>query len=225
MDANREPLDIDEPVSVAFGVGPRSRELGPPLSAERHGEGLLVPYYLVKTQFPAPGAYAFQATVGDRKATAAVEVIDPAGDQTVKPGDPLISTPTPTPSNPQGVDPICTREPVCPLHDVSLDAALAERKPLAVLFATPAFCQTATCGPVLDVLLAEQTAYADRVRFVHVEIFKDRNAKDTAPAVQTYKLQAEPWLFLAGADGKVRERISGPYDKTELRSALDRLTA
>jgi hypothetical protein len=225
VDADREPIDTDEPVAVAFGVAPQSRQLGPPVLAERHSDGLLTPYYLVKTQFPSPGAYALAARVGDRQATAAVEIVDPAGDPSPKPGDPMVVTPTPTPANAQGVDPICTREPVCPLHTVSLDAALTERKPLVVLFATPAFCQTATCGPVLDVLLAEQAAFADRVRFVHVEVFRDRTAKVTAPGVNAYQLQAEPWLFLAGADGRVRERLSGPYDKTELRSALERLTA
>jgi len=223
VDGNREPLTTSDPVTVAFGVAPRSRELGPALPAERHDDGLAMPYYLVKTQFPAPGAYALQATVGSREAVAAVEVIDPTADPSPKAGEPMIATPTPTPGDPHGVDPICTREPACPLHAVSLDAALAEAKPVVALFATPAFCQTATCGPVLDVLLAEQAAFADRVTFVHVEIFKDRNAQETAPAVQAYKMQNEPWLFLAGADGVVRERISGPYDRAEVRAALQRL--
>jgi hypothetical protein len=107
---------------------------------------------------------------------------------------------------------------------VSLDAALGEGKPLAVLFATPAYCQTATCGPVLDVLLAERGGFPG-MRFIHVEIFTDRTTKDTTAALKAYKLQNEPWLFLAGADGVVRERLSGPFDKTELRAALQRLTA
>jgi hypothetical protein len=225
VDGDRKPVTSDAAVTVRFGDAPQSRTLGPPLPAERHTDGLLTPYYLVKTQFPAPGAYAIQADVGGKPAMAAVEVIDPARDATPKPGERLIATPTPTPADKRGVDPICTREPECPLHDVSLDVALGEGRPLAVLFATPAFCQTATCGPVLDVLLKEREAFADKVRFVHVEIFKDRNAKETAPAVGAYKLQNEPWLYLAGADGVIRERLAGPYDRVELRGALQRLTA
>ena len=225
VDGERKPVETDAAVTVRFGDAPQSRQLGAALPAERHADGLLTPYYLVKTQFAAPGAYALQADVGGRAAVAAVQVLDPSQDPAPKPGDRLLSVPTPTAANSQGVDPICTRDPVCPLHEVSLDAALGQGTPLAVLFATPAFCQTATCGPVLDVLLSAREGFADRVTFVHVEIFKDRDAKETAPAVQAYKLQNEPWLFLAGADGVVRERLAGPYDRTELHAALGRLTA
>jgi hypothetical protein len=121
------------------------------------------------------------------------------------------------------VEPICTRQPVCPLHDVSLDAALKEGKPLAVLFGTPKFCKTNTCGPVLDVMLDEMAPFASRVRFLHVEIYTDEKADTTTPAVDAYNLQGEPFLFLAGADGVVRSRIAGPYDKAELRGALTAL--
>jgi hypothetical protein len=223
VDADRNPIKTDAEVTVAFGVAPQVKQYGPPIPATRHADGLLMPYYIVRTQFPQPGAYALRATVGGKTAEAAVQVLDPAQDPAPQPGQPLVSTPSPTSANPLGVDPICTREPVCPLHDVSLDAALREGKPLAVLFATPAYCQTATCGPVLDVLLAERGAFPG-MRFIHVEIFTDRTTKDTTAALKAYKLQNEPWLFLAGADGVVRERLSGPFDKTELRAALQRLT-
>lgn len=225
VDADRKPVDTDEPVTVRFGQAPQSRELGDPIPAERHAEGLETPYYLARTQFPSPGAYALQVDVGGRMATAAVQVLDPAQDPTPKPGDRLVSTPTPTTADNRGVDPICTREEQCPLHQVSLDAALTEGRPLAVLFATPAYCQTATCGPVLDILLGEQAAFADRVRSIHVEIFTDRTAKVAAPALGAFKLQSEPVLYLAGADGVVRDRFTGPFDRSELRAALERLSA
>ena len=35
----------------------------------------------------------------------------------------------------------------------TLAQALTEKRPLALLVATPAFCQISICGPVLDVLL------------------------------------------------------------------------
>lgn len=70
----------------------------------------------------------------------------------------MIAVPTPTIADARGTNPICTRQPQCPFHNVSLDAALKERRPLVVLFATPARCQTDTCGPVLDVLLEERAA-------------------------------------------------------------------
>jgi hypothetical protein len=129
-----------------------------------------------------------------------------------------------------GVDPICTRDPQCPFHDVSLDAALGEKRPVAAIFSTPALCQSRVCGPVLDVLVKEADAFKDRIRFVHVEVyrsmkvdFNDPNA--LAPGMQAYHLTFEPVLFLAGADGVVRERLDGPYDALECRDALGRLAA
>ncbi|MFP5378014.1 MAG: hypothetical protein ACLGIO_14690, partial [Acidimicrobiia bacterium] len=141
------------------------------------------------------------------------------------PGTAMVAAPSPTTADPLGVDPICTADPPCPLHDVSLDAALGERRPLAVLFATPALCQSRLCGPVLDTLLEQREAFADRVRFLHVEIYTDRTGETLAPTVQAYNLTAEPVLFLAGADGTVRERLDNAFDRVEARAALERLVA
>jgi hypothetical protein len=180
----------------------------------------------VRHRFAKPGFATVGASYEDRTAEAALQVVDPATTMVPFPGKPMIPTPTPTVADARGVNPICTRQPACPLHDVSLDAALAERRPVAVLFATPALCQSRLCGPVLENLLAHRDAFADRVRFVHVEIFKalDRNAP-TTEAVQAYHLEQEPFLFLAGADGVVRERLDNAYDRVEARQALERLVA
>jgi hypothetical protein len=223
----QDPIAADADVKVLFGQV-QGQSVGTkigPFTPERHGDGLPRPYHLVRATFPAPGNYAIQATVNGNEALAALEAVDPAADASPKPGQPMISTPTPTPADKKGVDPICTATPVCPLHDVSLDAALAEKKPLAVLFGTPAFCKTNTCGPVLDVMLEEMKPFAGRARFLHVEIYTDRTAKTTTPAVNAYNLQGEPVLFLAGADGVVRERIAGPYDRVEFRQAMEKLVA
>jgi hypothetical protein len=136
---------------------------------------------------------------------------------------------TPLPTDHRGVDPICTRQPACPLHDVSLDSALAEGRPTAVLFSTPALCQSRTCGPVLEILLGEVPRYASKVRFLHVEVYKSLQSNfteaDLTPGMKAYGLYFEPVLFLAGADGVIRSRLAGPFDRTEARAALDALVA
>ena len=220
----QDPIPAELEVAVRFGQvqGQTVGEAIGPFVAERHEDGLNRPYYLVRSTFPVPGNYAIQALV-DRKedVLAALEAVEVAKDGTPKRGQPLVATATPTKANPMGVDPICTATPPCPLHEVSLDAALAEKKPIAVLFGTPAFCKTDTCGPVLDIMLEEMKGFGDRARFVHVEIYTDRTTKVTTPPVQAYKLQGEPFLFIAGADGVVRERIAGPYDRAEFRQAME----
>ena len=61
---------------------------------------------------------------------------------------------------------------------------------MAVLFGTPAFCQTRTCGPVLDVLLSQRDAFSDRVHLLHVET--QPQATTYAPALSAYHLEFEP---------------------------------
>ncbi len=218
LQGDTSPLKPTSPVSITIG--------GQDLPSVLHDDGIELPYLLLRHRFAQPGFTTVRASYEGRTAEAALQVMDPASTMVPFPGKPMVSVPTPTPGDPRGVNPICTQQPACPLHDVSLDAALAERRPLAVLFATPALCQSRLCGPVLDNLLAQRGAFADRVRFLHVEIFTslDRGAA-TTEAVQAYHLQQEPFLFLAGADGVVRERLDNAYDRVEAREALERLVA
>ncbi|MEO6121547.1 MAG: hypothetical protein ABIW46_04845 [Acidimicrobiales bacterium] len=212
------PLLPDGPVSFSID--------GTDVEAELYADGSIpLPYYLVRHRFEQPGVVTVKAVTGAKNGEAAVEVLDPAGVKIPIPGTALISTPTPTVADARGVDPICTAEPACPLHEISIDAALAEKRPLAVLFATPARCMSRLCGPVLDNLLAYREAFADRVRFVHVEIYATRTGQGFAPAVSAYHLDSEPFLFLAGADGMVRERLDNAFDRTEVGAALGRLVA
>ena len=209
------PLAIDGPVELTID--------GEPVESTVHSDGTPLPYLLVRHRFAKAGNFEVAATYRGETGEAGIAVSEPGEVKVPFPGTAMISAPSPTPANTLGVDPICTADPPCPLHDVSLDAALAERRPLAVLFSTPALCQSRLCGPVLDTLLAQREAFADRVRFLHVEIYTDKTGKTLAPTVQAYNLAAEPVLFLAGADGIVRERIDNAFDRVEAKAALERL--
>lgn len=212
------PLPLDGPVSVSID--------GTEVEAEVHaGQGTPIPYLLVRHRFDKPGPAMAQVRYEGRTGETAIDVKDPSGVKVPVAGMAMVSTPSPTPASPLGVDPICTRDPVCPLHEVSLDAALAEKRPLAVLFSTPALCKSQFCGPVLDNLLAQQGQFADRVRFLHVEIYAGRDGKTLAPTVKAYNLPGEPILFLAGPDGVVRDRIDNAFDRAEAKAALERLVS
>lgn len=225
---------IDERVTVALlqGSGPYKTtepvELsidGQPVQSKMYNEGISLPYFLTRHRFDKPGVHDIKAKVGGRTLSTVVQVADPASVKVPYPGKPLIRTSTPTVANPQGVNPLCTLQPACPLHDVSLDAALDEKKPLALLFATPALCQSQLCGPVLQNLLALRDEFSGKVRMLHAEIFTNLQGQTVTPAVTAYALESEPFLFLAGADGIVRDRLDNAYDKAEVREALTRLVA
>lgn len=217
------PAKPTGPVTVAFKSP--SGTLGAPVQAPLHQEGISLPYFPVRHRFTTVGVHEAVVTYEGRTLTAAVNVND--GNSLPLPitGKPLISVPTPTTADHRGVEPICTRDPVCPLHEVSLDAALAAKKPIALLFSTPARCKSRLCGPVLENLLVHQAAFGDRVQFLHVEIYQQASSEGLAPAVEAYKLPGEPFLFLAGADGIVRDRLDNAFDRAEARSSLEKLLA
>lgn len=221
LDGQR-PVGAGTEVAISFAaVDGDATEFAP---ATRRDEGIEArPLYVAHHTFDQPGTYTATAKVGNRSAEAAVQVIDPATSKVPVPGQPLPAVPTPTTADARGVDPICTREPACPWHDISLDAALAEAKPIVLLVATPALCQSAVCGPVLDILMAVRGEYEPAVRFVHAEVFTDSSGNTTTLTVQSLQLENEPFLFMAGADGLVKERFDGPYDRAEAAAALSRL--
>jgi hypothetical protein len=107
----------------------------------------------------------------------------------------------------------------------SLADALESGKPTVLLFATPAFCQTRFCGPAYELTGELQTRYAEAVNFVHVEVYSDlpdpaATGWQLAPAMQTYGLRTEPWLFVIGGDGRVAYRVEGLFTAEEVEEQL-----
>ena len=160
------------------------------------------------------------------------QIFDPADVVVPLPGQPFPIVRFPTLSQPLGMNPICTRlAGPCPLHDVTMEEALATEAAVALLVATPALCQTAYCGPVLDVLL-ELVPEFPRVKFLHAEVYSnaalvENNYLDErilpSPTVADLALTFEPSLFLVRSDRTIFDRIDNVYDNTELRSVLQAL--
>jgi hypothetical protein len=205
-------------------LGPDDQPIGDAIEVARHAEGLPRGYFPLQFEVTDAGIYTARTEVDGSAAEMSLKVDVAADVRVVQPGDALPAVATPTTADAQGIDPICTNDPVCPLHEVSLADALGEDRPIVLLVATPAFCQIAICGPVLDVLLDVVDDFPD-LRFVHAEPFVDpATDQDTAtPIVDALGLHFEPCLVLAAADGTVVERLDTIYDRDELVEALGRL--
>jgi hypothetical protein len=132
---------------------------------------------------------------------------------------------TPVATSPAGRKKICTREPACPLHEISLDDALAAGRPTVVNFGTPLLCTSQICGPVVD----EQMVVADKLgakaSFVHVEIYPSRNTGKPVRALTEYGFSTEPWLLVVDRDGVIRARYEGPVTAGQIEDALRPLLA
>lgn len=229
-DADGAPIATGAPEEITFTVTRGGTQIGDPLTVKRRQDGAPLPFYPLRTSFPEPGSYAIKATI-DGYATGADIVVGKQSDVLlVQPGDPMRPIETPTPQNHEGVEPICTADPECPLHTPTLTRVLEDGKPTALLIGTPAYCQTGICGPVLDLLLEQQANYPE-VAFLHAEVYKNAAAvgniaKATpTPALDAYGLVFEPSLFLADANGIVVERLDSAFDREELVAGLDRISA
>ena len=181
-------------------------------------------YYAFRVPVADPGIYALVVDGGPAEG-ASFQVSEPGAIGVPGPGDALPPFDTPTTDDARGLDPICTREPACPFHELTLTEALAAGRPVAYLVGTPAFCQTGSCTPALEAMVELADEYADRFEFVHAEVFTDLTATTIAPAVEAVGMTYEPAVFLTDADGTVVDRLDGLWDVTELRERLDAATA
>jgi hypothetical protein len=218
-------FDVNLPRTVTVRMRRPDGGISAPVTVQRHEQDLPRGYFPLRTTFDTPGRWSIVLEAGKTQvetmvdAKAASELPSIPG-----PGDPLPKIPTPTKANHQGVNPICTNDPVCPFHSVSLDQVIGGTKPIVLIVSTPAFCQVAICGPVLGLLIKRRAQLEQAgLAVIHAEVYVDRNARQTAPTVDALGLDFEPSLFLAAPDGTVTDRLDSIFDGAELDEALARL--
>jgi hypothetical protein len=181
--------------------------------------------YTATLPFTSAGPYLVSAVVKgpqeEQVATspAQIRVTD---DPTVPSiGDPAVRVHTPTLESVAGdAEKIDTRIPPDSMHDVDLADALDRHRPVILLFATPALCQSRVCGPVTDVAEQVKAEYGDRADFIHMEIYNDNDPnKGLRPQVEAWGLRTEPFLFAIDRRGRVAERLDGAFSVAELEAA------
>jgi hypothetical protein len=145
------------------------------------------------------------------------------------PGQPAPRSHNPTVADVPDASYIDSGNPPDDMHQISIADAIAKHQKILVIFATPAFCTSRTCGPEVQVVQSLEPSYRDRLTFIHVEIYTnykpDPTKKQLAQTVIDWRLQTEPWIFLIGADGTIRDRFEGPSAADEVRDGIDRLFA
>ena len=132
---------------------------------------------------------------------------------------------TPVATSPAGRKKICTREPACPLHAISLDKALAAGKPTVLNFGTPLLCSSQMCGPVVDEQMVAADKLGARASFIHVEIYPSRDTAKPVKALTDYGFTTEPWILVIDRDGVIQARFEGPVTAGQIEDALRPLLA
>ncbi|HEY5816436.1 MAG TPA: hypothetical protein VIS95_08900 [Solirubrobacterales bacterium] len=123
---------------------------------------------------------------------------------------PTISTPTAADAG-EDLSEVTTRIPPDTQNRVDYADVLG-KEPIVLLFATPQFCQSRVCGPVVDVAEQVKDQYGDKAAFIHMEIFNDNDPnKGVRPQVRAFHLPSEPWLFAIDRDGTIRAEVEGAF--------------
>jgi hypothetical protein len=177
--------------------------------------------YVAPVDFPAAGDWVAEFTTAapgkpQEQISFQFQVLEKK--HVIVPGDKAPSVDTPTLSSVGGdVAKISTDpKPDKKFYETSISGALAAHKPFVLIFATPKFCQTSTCGPTLDKLKPVAASHPG-VTFINVEPYRlaDDHGQlqpvldaggnlQTVPASDAYGLLSEPYVFIVGGDGIVK---------------------
>jgi hypothetical protein len=182
--------------------------------------------YVANLSFRRPGRYDVLGLVrlDDRLVAAtpagpAARVV--ARDRVPEVGDRAPRTHTPTKASVSGdIQKIETRVPPDSMHEVDFADAVGKR-PVILVFATPALCQSRVCGPVVDIAEQVKAEHKGDAAFIHMEIYKDNElSKGFRPQVVAWGLPTEPWAFAIDKKGRIVARLEGAFSARELEEAL-----
>ena len=183
--------------------------------------------YVARFNLSKPGKYTLVAQPDGAKIQGIATLDVRRRPQAPAVGDRAIPSRTPTLASAHGdVASLTTANPPDrSLLRYSVGESVKAHAPFVLVFATPKFCSSRTCGPVVDVAQAVQRRFAGSgIRFIHVEVYTDNNpAQGFNRWFREWRLPSEPWVFLVDRDGRIRARFEGSVSAAELSAAVQRL--
>jgi hypothetical protein len=186
-------------------------------------------FYVTSLPFTSPGNRVLTALVRmDGRLVTAGGLELPVQEKGAGPpnvGEKAIRMHTDTPADVGGdLSKLTTRIPPDE-EQVKTDLAdVLGKKPVILLFATPALCASRVCGPVTDVAEQVRAESGDGVAFIHQEIYRDNDvSKGTREQVNKWRLPTEPWLFAIDKGGKIVARYEGAFSTGEVARAVAKL--
>ena len=185
--------------------------------------------YSSEIDFPSNGQWAMAALIreGDEiKGTLLRSAVVGEFESIPRPGEKAPRISTPTPEDVGGdLSQLTTRIPPDTQNQVDYADVLG-KEPIVLLFATPQFCESRVCGPVVDVAEQVKEEDGDEAAFIHMEIWKDNQpGTQVRPQVRAFSLPSEPWLFTIDRQGRVSSAIEGAFGPEALTAAVKEAAA
>ena len=207
------------------------REARQTLTAEFLAWPTVAGVFVAYPEFDVAGSWELEAELTTPDGTdVAAKSAFPVKETSATPaiGDPAPASVTPKASDVEDLSHITTAgEPDPGLYALSIHEAVAEAKPFVVLFATPAYCVSFTCGPQVQELSGLREKFDGRANFIHVEVFKDphlieggRPTGGLVDSVEEWGLPTEPWTFVVADDGIVQAKFEQYTPPSVIEDAL-----
>jgi hypothetical protein len=239
-DTNRPAASPDRTASVSF-IAPGETTPGPATEATfvwaiegERGD------YVANVEFAAPGDYkaVFITEAPDSPQQAiGVDFQVSESSPTIAIGAKAPATDNPTIASAGSVDKVSTDPTPDPsFYEQTVAEALAKHEPFVLVFATPAFCQSAQCGPTLDRIDAVAKDSPEGVTFINVEpyqlqytegrlqpVLDANNQLQPVDAVNRWGILSEPWVFTVDKDGIVRGSFEGVVGEDELKASIQEI--
>ena len=187
--------------------------------------------YTVQVVFDQPGRWGLGITAqidgSPRKGIVTLEVAETSAAPAVRALAPR--SVSKTSADGVGLEEVTTDpDPDPALYDMTIAEAVDSGTPSLVVFATPAYCTTSTCGPQLRVIKQLRIDYLQGVNFIHVEVWDNPHEIDgdlskgrLSPTLSEWGLVTEPWTFILDREGVVSARFEGFATAEELQDALE----
>ncbi len=184
--------------------------------------------YTTDVDFPSNGEWRIAALIKQGDETVATLLPSASVGEfkgVPKVGEKAPKIHTPTPADVGGdLSKITTRIPPDTQNRVDYADVLG-KEPIFLLFATPQFCQSRVCGPVVDVAEQVKEQFDGKAAFIHMEIYNDNDpSKGVRPQVRAFHLPSEPWLFAINRKGVVQAVVEGAFGVERMTKIVEKVT-
>jgi hypothetical protein len=231
---NPRPVFSAEAVQSAPGVGEVVEHVHASGEPHVHGgqDDNRVGYY-VRVEFTHPGTWGVSVDVTLKDGTTgtrnlAFDVLD----------RPLIATPGQrapasvnlTAADVNDISQIDSGDVPNDMHDVIIKDAIDAGRPFVVVFATPAYCTSRFCGPVVEEIESLHDDYKEDVDFIHIEIWGNFAEQMLLETVKEWIQQpngslSEPMVYVVDKDGIIYDSWEGPIARNIVEAAVQEVAS
>ena len=186
--------------------------------------------YVATVNFDSPGSWILNVSLSQDNQTSMVSIPVGVRTRTQAPmnGDLAIKSNNRTLASVQDIEELTTGSLHDPdLYQISIADAILRGRPAVVVFASPAFCLNAVCGPQVEVVQKLKATFGNVVDFIHVDFYDnpreiqgDLARAIISPTVREWGLPSSEWTFMIDQYGRVFKRFEGFANYSELAQEL-----